>query len=470
MRTPSEWTYVLYAAWSMLVARGRFAEAAALSDEVRDAMRRSRPFVADVTWIGLITQVATEQGRTDDALDALDHLRSTPYAATSHWWRAWALARGGRLDDVRAHLRAFDGPLADDWYRSPLLCAAIEAAAIVGDAEFAAAHVDVLRPLQDYVAVAGSGGLVLGPIALAVARSDLLLGDDDGARGRWPGPSGSPRRWARRRGWPASTRPAADSDRAPIRLQPARRTISSMEPTADLRFYLQIHAKLRADSARYVAAVERVVETDRTRRSALRRWAEGFVDELLEHHHAEDDHLFPDLAARVPASRPVLARLDADHRLLDDVLERWAGRRPRHQQSGTGRSQRPATSCSPPRSSCATTSPSTSASRTPTSSRSSSATTAPPSTAPSRPGRPPTPASRASRSTSRGSSTPSRATCASRCCPRPRWPCACCGGRPGGVTPSWSPRPSPACPSLLPWRGDEPPDPPVHVPAIPRRV
>ena len=96
-----------------------------------------------------------------------------------------------------------------------------------------------------------------------------------------------------------------------------------MEPTADLRFYLQIHAKLRADSARYVASVERAVETDRTRRSALRRWAEGFVDELLEHHHAEDDHLFPDLAARVPASRPVLARLDADHRLLDDVLERW---------------------------------------------------------------------------------------------------------------------------------------------------
>ena len=92
-----------------------------------------------------------------------------------------------------------------------------------------------------------------------------------------------------------------------------------MEPTADLRFYLQIHARLRADSARYVAAVE----TDRTRRSALRRWAEGFVDELLEHHHAEDDHLFPDLAARVPASRMVLARLDADHRLLDDVLERW---------------------------------------------------------------------------------------------------------------------------------------------------
>ena len=96
-----------------------------------------------------------------------------------------------------------------------------------------------------------------------------------------------------------------------------------MEPTADLGFYLQIHARLRADSARYVASVERVVEADRTRRTALRRWAEGFVDELLEHHHAEDDHLFPDLAARVPASRPVLARLDADHRLLDDVLERW---------------------------------------------------------------------------------------------------------------------------------------------------
>ena len=197
----------------MLVARGRFTEAAALSDQVHDAMRRSRPAVAEVTWVGLTTQVATELGRTDEALDALDDLRSTPYAATSHWWRAWALARGGRLDDVGAHLRAFDGPLADDWYRSPLLCAALEAAAVVGDAEFAAAHVDVLRPLQDYVAIAGSGGLVLGPIALAVARTDLLLGDLDGARESLARPNGSPRRWARRRGWPASTRSATDSDR-----------------------------------------------------------------------------------------------------------------------------------------------------------------------------------------------------------------------------------------------------------------
>jgi hemerythrin-like domain-containing protein len=96
-----------------------------------------------------------------------------------------------------------------------------------------------------------------------------------------------------------------------------------MEPTADLRFYLQIHAKLRADTARYVAAVDHVTEGDRPRRAALRRWARGFADELLEHHHAEDEHLFPSLAARVPASRPVLARLDADHRVLDDVLERW---------------------------------------------------------------------------------------------------------------------------------------------------
>ena len=64
-------------------------------------------------------------------------------------------------------------PLGRRLVPAPLLCAALEAAAIVGDAEFAATHVDVLRPLQDYVAIAGSGGLVLGPIALAVARADL---------------------------------------------------------------------------------------------------------------------------------------------------------------------------------------------------------------------------------------------------------------------------------------------------------
>ena len=37
-----------------------------------------RPFVAEVTWIGLATKAAIEQGRTDDALEALDGLQSTP--------------------------------------------------------------------------------------------------------------------------------------------------------------------------------------------------------------------------------------------------------------------------------------------------------------------------------------------------------------------------------------------------------
>ncbi|MET0911363.1 MAG: hypothetical protein ABWZ99_18000, partial [Ilumatobacteraceae bacterium] len=66
--------------------------------------------------------------------------------------------------------------------RAPLLCAALHAAAIVGDAEFTGRYVDVLRPLQDHVAVAGSGGLVLGPIAMAVARADVVLGDPVAAR------------------------------------------------------------------------------------------------------------------------------------------------------------------------------------------------------------------------------------------------------------------------------------------------
>ncbi|MET0458778.1 MAG: hemerythrin domain-containing protein [Ilumatobacteraceae bacterium] len=96
-----------------------------------------------------------------------------------------------------------------------------------------------------------------------------------------------------------------------------------MEPTPDLRFYLSIHTKLRADSARYVAAVELATERERARLVALRRWADGFVGELLEHHHAEDEHLFPDLRARVPASAAVLDRLDGDHRHMDELLERW---------------------------------------------------------------------------------------------------------------------------------------------------
>jgi hemerythrin-like domain-containing protein len=96
-----------------------------------------------------------------------------------------------------------------------------------------------------------------------------------------------------------------------------------MEPTPDLRFYDAVHAKMRLDTARYVDAVDQLTATDGRRATALCRWAAGFVDELLEHHHAEDEHLFPDLARRVPAARAVLARLDDDHRSLDDTLVRW---------------------------------------------------------------------------------------------------------------------------------------------------
>ncbi|MET0911362.1 MAG: hemerythrin domain-containing protein [Ilumatobacteraceae bacterium] len=97
-----------------------------------------------------------------------------------------------------------------------------------------------------------------------------------------------------------------------------------MEPTPDLRFYLSIHAKLRADIGRYARAVELATEDERARHRALRRWAEGFVGELIEHHHAEDEHLFPDLRSRVPAAAAVLDRLDGDHRHLDELLARWA--------------------------------------------------------------------------------------------------------------------------------------------------
>ena len=53
--------------------------------------------------------------------------------------------------------------------------------------------------------------------------------------------------------------------------------MASMEPTPDLRFYLAIHATLRSDIARYVRAVERATEDERSRRVALRRWAGGFL-------------------------------------------------------------------------------------------------------------------------------------------------------------------------------------------------
>ncbi|MEO8696614.1 MAG: hemerythrin domain-containing protein [Acidimicrobiales bacterium] len=94
--------------------------------------------------------------------------------------------------------------------------------------------------------------------------------------------------------------------------------------TPNLSFFFAIHRKMRSDTARYVRAVATATESDRQGRlSPLARWSKGFVHELEEHHFVEDTYFFPDLRNRVPVAGPILDRIVADHRALDELLGRW---------------------------------------------------------------------------------------------------------------------------------------------------
>ena len=97
-----------------------------------------------------------------------------------------------------------------------------------------------------------------------------------------------------------------------------------MDNTPDISFYFAVHEHMRADLHRYVDAVTCATDDERpTRLAALATWSKGFVHELEEHHYVEDRYFFPDMAAKVPSVVPVLDRLEADHRALDELIARW---------------------------------------------------------------------------------------------------------------------------------------------------
>lgn len=180
-RTPAAWSYVLYARVSTELLRGQLDAAEHTIEELHTALRRSRRFVADTTRAGLRLQLRVEQHRTDEALDELDDLASSIYASPIAWFRAWVLAEGGRLDEIDRSLAAFHGDVADDWFKVPLLTAGISAAAASGNVDFIRDHIAELRPYAHMLACTGSGGIVVGPVALALADADRRLGDEASA-------------------------------------------------------------------------------------------------------------------------------------------------------------------------------------------------------------------------------------------------------------------------------------------------
>jgi hypothetical protein len=90
----------------------------------------------------------------------------------------------------------------------------------------------------------------------------------------------------------------------------------------DLFAYHLLHRAMRTDMARVqrtVAALTEVRGADRAH--ALSRWYAGFLGEFRHHHTVEDEIFFPALAARVDTFAAAEARLDAEHRRLEIVLD-----------------------------------------------------------------------------------------------------------------------------------------------------
>jgi hypothetical protein len=99
-----------------------------------------------------------------------------------------------------------------------------------------------------------------------------------------------------------------------------------MQQTPDLTHFFAIHRKLRVDTRRFARAVETATVDDRGGRlTPLARWAKGFAFELDEHHFVEDTYFFPELRDRIPSAGAFLDELEADHRVVDDILTRWTG-------------------------------------------------------------------------------------------------------------------------------------------------
>ncbi len=181
-RTPSADAYVLYAEASRALLQGDLDRAPELVDAVHDAFLRTRRVAAAGTRDGLLLLLGVLAGDTEGALAAAGRFDGTAYEPSMRWMRAWVLAEAGRHDDAVDELAAFDGPVADDWYRLPLLAAALHAAGLAGSVEHVERLLPVVRPLSGMLACAGSGGVVVGPVDLAIARAELVRGDHEAAR------------------------------------------------------------------------------------------------------------------------------------------------------------------------------------------------------------------------------------------------------------------------------------------------
>ncbi|MFG1879784.1 hemerythrin domain-containing protein [Sphaerisporangium sp. NPDC049003] len=85
---------------------------------------------------------------------------------------------------------------------------------------------------------------------------------------------------------------------------------------------IEVHLWLREELARLREDVDSHLDGHGERPRELRAHCLTFCSALSRHHTGEDDGVFPVLAERFPALRPVLDELKRDHHLVSDILLR----------------------------------------------------------------------------------------------------------------------------------------------------
>jgi hemerythrin-like domain-containing protein len=88
----------------------------------------------------------------------------------------------------------------------------------------------------------------------------------------------------------------------------------------DLTMYRVVHRAIREGATSIADAAVALGNADDERRKAFARYWKGYAGEVLHHHSVEDDIFFPALVERVPVAAEMLARTDADHHHLDELM------------------------------------------------------------------------------------------------------------------------------------------------------
>lgn len=93
-----------------------------------------------------------------------------------------------------------------------------------------------------------------------------------------------------------------------------------MTTAPDLTTYRAVHTALREAASRMAAAAGTLRRSDWRRIDAFSRYWKGYAGEVLAHHTVEDEIFLPALVERCSVAGTLIARTDADHHHLDELM------------------------------------------------------------------------------------------------------------------------------------------------------